>query len=396
MEIDPLDRSQTRRVALLGSTGSIGLSALDVLDRLAPRFCPVALAANSSSALLAEQTLRYRPEVIGLADASAEAELRARLSGKWSGEIRVGPDAATSIAAEPDVDVVLNGLVGAAGLRPSWVTLKRGASLALANKESLVIAGEILTRLARETGAPILPIDSEHNGLFQLLEGRPIEGVTRVVLTASGGPFRTRDLSTFDEISADEALQHPTWSMGSRITIDSATLLNKGFEVLEARWLFDLRPEQVGVWIHPQSIVHGFVEWHDGSTTAQLSVPDMRIPIQNALCHPERIETELPRCNLAEQQPLEFFEPDRDRYPCLALAERAMTEAGSAPAVLNAADEVLVQSFLDGQIRFPQIGECLERVLDQRPQVRAEDLDTLLEADAWARDAARSVLSRCG
>jgi 1-deoxy-D-xylulose-5-phosphate reductoisomerase len=333
--------------------------------------------------------------VVGLADASREHALRDRLGGRWNGELFLGADAPERIARLPEVDVVLNGLVGALGLRPSWSAVRAGKRLALANKESLVVAGHLLTREARAQGVPILPVDSEHNALFQLLHGQKGSAVARVILTASGGPFRTRALDTMAAVTPAEALAHPTWSMGERITIDSATLLNKGFEVLEARWLFDLEPEQVAVWIHPQSIVHGLVEWVDGSTTAQLSTTDMRIPIQLALCHPERIDGGLPRCHLPSLGPLEFLEADEARYPCLRLAREALRAGGTAPAVLNAADEVLVASFLKGEIAFPQIAEGLARVLDRRPSSVGETLDAVLAADAWAREEVRSVLVRC-
>jgi 1-deoxy-D-xylulose-5-phosphate reductoisomerase len=395
LDRSPQSSGRPRRIAILGSTGSIGTSALDVIDRLPERLTAFALTARSNVARVAEQTLAARPRLVGLADPAGEAEFRSRVRGQWDGDIWIGEDAPERIAALPEVDLVLNGLVGASGLRPSWNALREGKPLALANKESLVIAGACLTREARRTGAPILPVDSEHNGLFQLLQGSRKDQIGRLILTASGGPFRKREIGTFDAISPEEALAHPTWKMGPRITIDSATLLNKGFEVMEARWLFDLDPEQITVWIHPQSIVHGLVEWVDGSTTAQLSVPDMRIPIQNALCHPDRFESGLPRCDLTRVGKLEFEAPEPRRYPCLGLAHRSSVEGTTAPAVLNAADEVLVASFLEGEIHFPQIAECLERVLDQRPASTRDDLEAVLEADAWGRQAARAVLARC-
>jgi 1-deoxy-D-xylulose-5-phosphate reductoisomerase len=384
-----------RRVAVLGSTGSIGTSALDVIGRLPDRLLPVALAAGRNAELLATQVLAFRPSIAALADGGAAAEFRERVGADWDGELWLGEDAAERICRQADVDIVLNGLVGAAGLRPSWTAICAGKPLALANKESLVIAGELLTREATRRGTPILPVDSEHNGLFQLLGGSSVDEVSRLILTASGGPFRERALSTFGAIEPEEALRHPTWSMGSRITIDSATLLNKGFEVLEARWLFGIPLEQIDVWIHPESIIHGFVEWRDGSTTAQLSLPDMRVPIQNALCYPERLESGLPRCDLTQVGSLHFETPELDRFPCLGLAYRALGEGGTAPAVLNAGDEVLVAAFLAREIRFPQIAECLERILDQRPDEPVDGLDSLLAADSWARREARSVLQRC-
>ncbi|MEZ4648845.1 MAG: 1-deoxy-D-xylulose-5-phosphate reductoisomerase [Candidatus Eisenbacteria bacterium] len=384
-----------RRVAVLGSTGSIGTSTLDVIGRLPDRLTPVALSAGRNVELLAEQVRTWRPAIAAIADPNLAEEFRARVGSDWRGELWMGEDASERICREADVDIVLNGLVGAAGLRPSWETLQRKLPLALANKESLVIGGELLTRKAAERSAPILPVDSEHNGLFQLLEGSDGEEVSRLILTASGGPFRERDVATFADIRPAEALRHPTWTMGARITVDSATLLNKGFEVLEARWLFGIPAERIDVWIHPESIVHGFVEWCDGSTTAQLSLPDMRVPIQNALCYPERLESGLPRCDLTQHGALRFFAPEPERFPCLGLAYRALEEGGTAPAVLNAGDEVLVAAFLAGEIRFPQIADCLARVLDARPDEPVDGLGSLLAADAWARREARAVLGRC-
>ncbi len=381
-----------RRVAVLGSTGSIGCSALDVISRLPERLEVYALAARSRVDLLAEQAAATQPAVVALGDPLLADEFRARVGARWSGRVLLGAEGVEEIAASTDADVVLNGLVGAAGLRPSWLALRAGRTLALANKESLVLAGEVLMREAARSQGRMLPVDSEHSGLFQCLDGHPPESVSRIVLTASGGPFRARDLSTFDAIAPGEALRHPTWKMGPRITVDSATLLNKGFEVLEAHWLFAVEPARIEVWIHPQSIVHGLVEWVDGSTTAQLSVPDMRIPIQFALCHPHRLDGNLPKCDLTMAGALEFSAPDPARYPCLGLARRALQEGGTAPSVLNAADEIVVEAFLQGRIRFPQIAVCLERVLDARPADPADSLEAVLEADAWARAQAARVL----
>ncbi|MCC7143562.1 MAG: 1-deoxy-D-xylulose-5-phosphate reductoisomerase [Candidatus Eisenbacteria bacterium] len=394
--------SRPRRVTVLGSTGSIGRGALDVVSRLPDRLEVFGLSAQRSIDLLAEQTLRFQPRVVALADSSQVGALRERLGSGWRGELLSGPDASEQLAGLSEADVVLNGLVGAAGLLPTRAALRAGRAVALANKESLVIAGAAITREADRAGVQLLPVDSEHSGIFQLLQGAPTDGrggttpparlLRRMILTASGGPFRTRDLSTFASIRPEEALKHPTWAMGPRITIDSATLLNKGFELLEAHWLFRLPPEQIEVWVHPQSIVHGLVEWADGSTTAQLSLPDMRIPIQIALCHPERCDAGLPGCDLTRIGRLEFEAPEESRYPCLGLARRALAEGGTAPAVLNAADEVIVQAFLDGRISFPEIAETLERVLDQRPSDRGDEVEQLLEADAWARQRAAAIL----
>lgn len=377
--------SRPRRVAVLGSTGSIGRAALEVIARQPEHLAVGALSAGKAVDLLAAQALEFRPPVVAIADASLVEELRARLGPDYPGEIWSGPDAAERLARAAEIDVVLNGLVGAAGLLPSRAALLAKKPLALANKESLVIAGACLTRLARETGTPILPIDSEHSGVFQLLPDGSTRGLRRIVLTASGGPFRTRSLNDFDAIRPEEALKHPTWEMGPRITVDSATLLNKGFEVLEAKWLFDLDPSAIDVWIHPQSIVHAFVEWSDGSTTAQLAVPDMRIPIQVALLHPTRLDSGWPRCDLPSLPPLQFERPEPARYPCLALARRALDEGATAPSVLNAADEIAVHAFLSRQVRFPMIADLLARVLDERPRESGDEVEVVLEADAWAR-----------
>lgn len=381
-----------RRVTLLGSTGFIGRSALDVIDRLPERLQVFGLGARSNVELLARQIEQHRPQVVALADQALEGELRSRIGGRWRGTLLLGEEGVEQLAAATEPDVVLNGLVGASGMRPTWLALQAGKIVALANKESLVIAGELLMAHARRYGGVLLPVDSEHNGLFQCLDGRPPGEVSRIILTASGGPFRCRSLSSFDSITPEEALRHPTWTMGPRITIDSATLLNKGFEVCEARWLFGMDPERIEVWIHPQSVVHGLVEWQDGSTLAQMSVPDMRIPIQFALCYPHRFDGQHRRCDLSSYGSLDFSLPEPERYPCLALARRALGEGGSAAAVLNAADEVLIQAFLDRRISFPAIATGLARVLDRRPAGPATNLEAVLEADHWAREEATRIV----
>lgn len=392
MHSERVGPSRPRRVALLGSTGSIGQAALDVIARLPEKLRVFAIVARSNLDRLIEQTLTHQPAVVGISRSELAGAFRERTSGRWQGELIVGESAPAQVASLAEADVVLNGWVGAAGLLPSRAALRAGKPLALANKESLVIAGGALLRESARSGAPILPVDSEHSGIFQLLLGQDRDAVDRIVLTASGGPFRTRPLTEFSEITPAEALRHPTWAMGPRITVDSATLLNKGFEVLEAHWLFGLPSERIEVWIHPQSIVHGLVEWRDGSTTAQLSVPDMRIPIQIALTHPERPGGTLPRCDLTQVSPLEFGRPDPDRYPCLELARRALAEGATAPAVLNAADEVAVEAFLDARLPFPEIPRVLARLLDERPRESSDELEAVLEADAWARRRTAALL----
>lgn len=356
----------------------------------------VALSAREDHAGLAELILIHRPKIAALASEESAGLLRAALRGRWDGEIWSGPDASGKLAALPEADIVLNGIVGAAGLRPSKAALAAGKRLALANKESLVIAGEIIIQELAAGGGSLLPVDSEHSALFQCLDGHPSGDVSRLILTASGGPFRGRSASDLEQVTPEQALCHPTWSMGPRISVDSATMLNKGFEVMEARWLFDLEPDRIGVWIHPQSIVHGLVQWKDGSTTAQLAAPDMRGPIVYALSYPERWDAGLPQCDLTGLGALEFEAADPDLYPCLGLAGRALKEGGTAPAVLNAADEVAVAAFLQGRIPFPGIAECLERVLDARPGDALEDLESVFEADRWAREHAGTVLKCMG
>ncbi len=385
-----------RRVTVLGSTGSIGRAACDVISRLPDRLEVFALAAGANVSLLAEQVHRLRPKVVALGRADLETELRDRIGAGWSGSLLFGASGVECVAAMEEADIVLNGLVGAAGLRPTWRALTAGRPVALANKESLVIAGEFLAAEARRRGGRFLPVDSEHNALFQALDGQGSDAVRRLVLTASGGPLRDRDPATLGTVTPADALRHPTWSMGPRITVDSATLLNKGFEVIEAHWLFAVAPERIEVWIHPQSVVHGLVEWIDGSSTAVLSAPDMRVPIQNALCYPERVSGPVAGCDLTMLGRLDFRRPEAARYPCLALARRALAEGGTAPAVLNAADEVLVTAFLEGKVAFPQIGEGLERVLDLRATGAGADLDAVQEADRWARAEADAIIAAWG
>jgi 1-deoxy-D-xylulose-5-phosphate reductoisomerase len=329
--------------------------------------------------------------VVALADPAARAEFIGRAGERWRGEVLVGEEAVVELAAI-EADVVVNGIVGAAGLLPSLAALRAGRTLALANKESLVIAGELLHRAAAETGGKILPIDSEHSGLFQCLEGHGSDAVGRVVLTASGGPFRAWPIERLEAARPDQALRHPTWNMGPRITVDSATLLNKGFEIHEAHWLFELPGEKIDVWIHPQSVVHALVEWTDGSLLAQLSIPDMRLPIQYALLHPERADLGLARCSLPELGRLEFEEVDPRRYPCLDLARRALAMGGTAPAILNAADEVLVHAFLEGRIRFPEIALHLDRILDTLESEPIVDVSVARRADRIARERAMSLV----
>ncbi len=384
---------ERRKLTLLGSTGTIGRLTLDLAARFPDRLEVIALAAGRNIELLVDQTIRFRPERVALGDAAAAATFRSRIDGAWKGEILAGSEGLVG-ATTGDVDVVVNGLVGACGLGPSLATLRAGKVLALANKESLVVAGELMRRTANISGARILPIDSEHSGLMQCLEGRELRDLRRAILTASGGPFRTWPLERLAGATVEEALRHPTWRMGPRITIDSATLLNKGFEVHEARWLFDIGQDRIDIWIHPQSVVHALAEWKDGSIVAQLSVADMRLPIQQALFYPERPEGPVARCDLTEIGRLDFEPVEAGRYPCLELARECLRVGGTAPAVLNAADEILVGAFLEGRIRFIDIAAHLETVLGQHRVEAADSLDRILRADTWAREAAGALVPR--
>jgi len=377
-----------RSVTVLGSTGSIGTSTLDVLGRHRDRWAVAALAARTDVDGLVAQARAFEPKLVAVADASRAEELTVRLAAKGV-RARVVTGSAGLREAAAMGDVVVNALVGAAGLAPTLDVVERGARLALANKESLVVAGEWVTRRARETGAEILPVDSEHSGLFQCLAGGRAEQVERLVLTASGGPLRRHP--DWRRARPDEVLAHPIWRMGPRITTDSATLLNKGFEVIEARWLFGLPLERIGVLVHPQAIVHALVEWKDGSQLAQLSLPDMRLPIQIALSWPERLEAPIPRLDLAAQGKLEFEAVDAARFPLFALARDAAAAGGLAPAVLNAADEEAVRLFHEERVSLGELADTLRAVVEAHPEGAADSLEAIEAADRWAREEVRRV-----
>jgi len=381
-----------KRLSILGSTGSIGASTLDVVQRHPAAFRVVALGAGRNVARLEEQVRRFEPDLVAVADAGAAAELRARIPSKV--RLLVGVEGLQQIARHPEVDLVVSALVGAVGLLPTFAAVDAGKAVALANKEALVVGGGVLTARARETGAVLLPVDSEHNALHQCLRGEDPREVSRLWLTASGGPFRTRTPESMSSVSAAEALCHPTWSMGRKITIDSATLMNKGLEVIEAHWLFAIEPERIRVVIHPTSVVHSMVEFVDGSFKAQLGVTDMRSPIQYALTWPERWPSILPNFDPVVAGPLQFEDPDPRQFPCLGLAYEALRRGGAAPAVLNAANEVAVNAFLAGAAGFLDIPAVLRIALDRHGQDPARDLHELLAADARARETAGRVLSQ--
>lgn len=373
---------------MLGATGTIGELTLEVAARHPDRLRVLGLGAGGNGARLAELAARFAPEALAL---THPGERGAEPLAGWRGALLTGPDAQRELARWPGAEIVVNAVVGAAGLAPSLAALESGRRLALANKESLVMAGALLRAASARHGGEILPIDSEHSALFQCLEGRA-GGVRRVVLTASGGPLRGLPPEALERVTPAEALRHPTWRMGPRITVDSATMLNKGFELIEARWLFDLPLERIAVWVHPQAIVHGLVEFEDGALLAQLSRPDMRLPIQYAFTYPERRALPDARCDLARIGRLEFFPPDDDRFPALRLARRALEMGGTGGAVLNGANEVAVETFLAGLAPFPRIWEVTARVLDAHRPVPDPTLPDILEADRWARLRAREML----
>jgi 1-deoxy-D-xylulose-5-phosphate reductoisomerase len=377
-----------RRILILGSTGSIGAQALDVVER-SDELEIVGLAAARSWESMLEQAAAHGVARVALADESAAA----RASEAWTGgEVLAGAEGLVELITDTDCDLVLNALVGSAGLGPTVATLGEGIDLALANKESLVVGGELVMTLAEATGASVIPVDSEHSALYQLISGERPGHVDRLVLTASGGPFRGRTASELSGVTAAEALAHPTWDMGGRITVDSATLMNKGFELIEAHHLFGVPAERIDVVVHPQSIVHGLVHLNDGATLAHLGNPDMRVPISYALHHPERADVPVPTLDLAAVGELTFEEPDVETFPALRLAREALAAGGTAPCVLNAADEVAVGAFLAGELPFTGIAEVVARSLDALEPRPVRHFSDLYRADAAARETARELV----
>jgi 1-deoxy-D-xylulose-5-phosphate reductoisomerase len=382
-----------RRIAILGSTGSIGRSALSVVEAHPDRLEIVGLAAGTNASLLAAQVAHVRPRVAAMATPHGLDSVRAHLGAAADGTHLVsGAEGLSEVATHPDVDILLCASSGTAALDAVLAAIEAGKTIALANKEVLVMAGAIVTAVARRRGVAILPVDSEHNAIHQCLHGRNPDEITRLILTASGGPFRNHSLAELKKVGPDDALRHPTWRMGRKITIDSATLMNKGLEVIEARWLFGAGPSQIDVVIHPQSVVHSMVEFRDGSIIAQFGVTDMRLPIQYAFSYPERWAGQLPRLDLARCGPLEFGLPDHKRFPCLGLAYRALGGDSSLPVVLNAANEVAVAAFLDGTLSFLSIAEVIERAMDASRAGNVTSLADVRTVDRWARDFAQDLV----
>ncbi len=371
-------------VAVLGSTGSIGRNTLEVIAASNGSLRAVALSAHASLDMLLKQAQAITPRWVVASDRAAAAAF------DWSSlpagvELLVGPDGLERVASCPDVQVVVAAIVGSAGLRGTWAALEAGKTVALANKETMVLAGPLVTQLAQRRGARIVPVDSEHSAVFQALQAGKREEVRRIILTASGGPFRNHTAEQLAEVTIEDALRHPTWTMGPKITVDSATMMNKALEIIEARWLFDLRPEQIDVVVHPQSIVHSLVEFVDGSVVAQLSSPDMKLPIQYALTYPQRTTGIAARLDFSERMRLDFEPPDQDRFPALALGLEVARAGGTAGAVLNAANEAAVAEFLSGKLRFIDIVPSCRAVLDQHEFDPSPSLEQLFEIDAWAR-----------
>jgi len=374
-----------KRVTILGATGSIGLRTLELVSSFSDEFSVAGLAARGSNVeRMADLCRKYAPTAVALLDDGARDAL-ARLLPAPRPELLAGPAGLVSLCRDVPADVVVSALVGGAGLLPTMAAIEAGRTLALANKETLVMAGSLMTAAARARGVPLLPVDSEHSAVFQCLVGHNRGDVHRVLLTASGGPFREWPREAFAGITVEDALKHPTWKMGAKITIDSATLMNKGLEIIEARWLFDLSADQVQVIVHPQSIVHSMVEYVDGCVIAQLGVADMGIPILYALTYPERRPTPAPRLDLTRTGSLTFFEPDPVKFPCLRLARTALEQGGTAPVVLNAANEVAVAAFLDRRIAFVKIPELIERALTALPAAALTSIEQCVSVDAEAR-----------
>ncbi len=381
-------KPSVKNVVILGSTGSIGTQTLDVIERLAGRVRIVGLAARRSAELLASQARRFDVTHLGLVDADSAVQLKALCP---ESTVYSGIEGMAQIASRPDADLVVVAVAGAVGILPTHAAIEAGKDIALASKEVLVAAGEHTMRLAREKNVRILPSDSEHSAIFQCLQGAPDKSIERIFLTASGGPFRNTPREELTRVTPEQALRHPTWNMGGLVTINSATLMNKALEIIEARWLFDVQTESVEVLIHPQSIVHSLVRFTDGSVLAQLGLPDMRLPIQYALTYPERPDTALPRMNLAEIGSLTFEEPDEEKFPALRLGREAARAGGTMPAVMNAANEVAVDYFIRQRIPFTGIIDSVETVME-RHSVMDSTYDNVLAADSWARDTVRALL----
>ena len=380
-----------KTIVILGSTGSIGTSTLDIVERFPDQFRVAGMTAGTNDEKLEEQIRRFKPRLVALSNESAAARLRQRCAG-LPVEILAGTDGVVQVASLPEAEMVISAIVGGAGLVPTLAAIRAGKHIALANKEPMVMAGRLMQEEARKRGVRIFPVDSEHSAIFQSLEGHRLEDVRRLILTASGGALWNLSKDELQDVTPEQALQHPNWKMGAKITIDSATLMNKGLEVVEARWLFDIPESRIDVMIHRESIVHSLVEYNDRSMIAQLGLPDMRTPISYAMRYPQRMPLDLPSLDLTEVGTLTFCKPDHDRFPCLGLGYESLRVGGTMPATMNAANEVAVEAFLNGGIRFVDIAEIIRCTMEAHQPREVETLDDALETDRWAREKAESLV----
>jgi len=381
-----------KKITLLGSTGSIGSNALKIIESNPEKYKVLALAAGSNIDLLAKQIEKFQPLCVAVLEEDLADILRGRIKKNSSTEVFSGTQGFIQLTALKEVDTVISAMTGAAGLTPTYAAIKAGKDIALANKETMVMAGPLVMDEAQKQGVSIMPIDSEHSAILQSLQGHPIDDVKRIILTASGGPFRDLSLDEMAHVTVAQALKHPNWSMGQKISIDSATLMNKGLEAIEAKWLFDLKNDQISIVIHHQSIIHSMVEYHDGSIIAQMGIPDMITPISYALSYPRHIKTNLPPLNLDEIGSLTFQKPDIKRFKCLELALRAVEIGDSMPSVLNGANEIAVDSFLKEKIGFLQIAQLIEKTMESHKPFPIKGIGEVMEADRWSRDAANKIL----
>ena len=381
-----------KNLTILGSTGSIGKNTLEIVRQFPDRFRVIALGAGKNLEPLKSQIDEFRPTAVSVLNEEVARELGKLIETTADLEIYWGEEGYKKISSVPDVDMVVSAIVGGAGFVPTVAAIEAGKDIALANKETLVMGGEIVTRLVKEKGVQLLPVDSEHSAIFQCLQGNRRDDVRKILLTASGGPFRKYSKEEMNGVTPDDALNHPTWAMGSKITIDSSTLMNKGLEVIEAHWLFDVEPERIQIHIHPESIIHSMVEYIDGSVIAQLGIPDMKTPIAYALAYPDRLPIDNPPLDLFALKKLTFYEPDFELFPCLRLAYEALKAGGTMPAVLNAANEVAVEAFLTRKIPFLAIPEVIELTMQKHQVSAGQEIDEVLGADRWARETANTLI----
>jgi 1-deoxy-D-xylulose-5-phosphate reductoisomerase len=383
-----------KNITILGSTGSIGVNSLKVIKANPDRYRCIGLAAGKNIRLLLSQIEDFQPKAVSVLDEKLAAELKDQLSGKSGPEVFFGAEGFVHLSTLDEIDTVISAMAGAAGLLPTYEAVKASKNIALANKETMVMAGAIIMEKAKEQGVSVLPVDSEHSAIFQSLQGHPREDIRRVILTASGGPFRDFSIEKMGGVTPAQALNHPNWDMGEKVTIDSATLMNKGLEAIEAKWLFNLDMNQIAILIHPQSVVHSMVEYKDGSVIAQLGIPDMIIPISYALSYPRHLKNSLPPLELEKVENLTFQNPDVKRFKCLDLALRAAETGGSMPTVLNSANEIAVAAFLKGKIKFLDIPYLIEKTMEAHQSRPADNIETIIQTDRWARDTAGEVLRK--